>query len=241
MQESHGPMRLLPLAALLLLAFAAAPAAVDLEEQMDPLMQGLAPLPAAEAPRSPRAFDPPPLSGEAAAASAAGGALVLLVGFALYSRLARGQLLDHERRDGVHKLVQDEPGISLSDVAQRTGLGWGTTVYHLERLEKGGYVTSEKTGAKRCYFPVGAVSRDARIPLAALREEHLRVVAAFVCARPGATQGEMAQALGLSASAASKQVTRLETAGLVRRAREWKTVRLHPAASLAQLLAPSPT
>lgn len=236
----------LPLAAtLLLLAFAATPAAVELPADAAPGWPADAPLLAPpdalaplDAPRG-RGFDLPPMGRDEIAATAAGGAAILLVGLGLYSRLARGQLLDHERRDEVHKLVQAEPGISLTDIAQRTGRGWGATVYHLERLEKGGFVTSEKAGAKRCYFPVGVVARDARAPLATLREEPLRVLATYVHERPGTTQGEMAEALGLSASAASKQVSRLESAGLVVREREWKTVRLMPGPRLAELLTPT--
>lgn len=174
-----------------------------------------------------------------ATATAVGGAALALVGFALYSRLARGQLLDHERRDGVYQLVRGEPGISLTDIASRTGLGWGTAVYHLERLEKAGFVTSEKNGARRCYFPIGEVPRDARPHLGALQQEALRNVASFVHERPGATQTELADALGLTASAASKQITKLESVGLVRREREWKTVRLHPEPKLAELLVPA--
>lgn len=238
-------MRLLLAATLTLLAFAATPAAIELPE-------GAAPLAPAEPLFAPVARDalpgdaplwwaPPfdPMVPAEVAATAAGGAALLLVGLGLYSRLARGQLLDHERRDAVYKLVQGGPGISLTDIAQRTGLGWGATVYHLERLEKGGFLSSEKSGAKRCFFPVGAVARDARAPLATLREEQLRVVATYVHERPGTTQGEMADALGISASAASKQVTKLESAGLVLREREWKTVRLLPGPKLAELLQPA--
>lgn len=243
----------LPLAAtLLLLAFTAAPAAVELPAEAEPVLapdvdapvretsDALPPLAGApDAPRWSRGIDLPPMGPEAVAATAAGGAALVLVGLGLYSRLARGQLLDHEPRDAVYKLVQQEPGISLTAIADRTGLGWGTTVYHLERLEKGGFVTSEKTGAKRCFFPVGTVARDTRAPIATLREEQLRVVATYVHERPGTTQGEMAEALGISPSAASKQVSKLESAGLVVREREWKTVRLLPGPRLAELLMPA--
>ncbi|HET6403530.1 MAG TPA: MarR family transcriptional regulator [Candidatus Thermoplasmatota archaeon] len=196
-----------------------------------------------EAPaRRPVAFEPgdlglPPAT-TVAATTAVGGALAL-VGFALYSRLSRAQILDHERRDEVFKLVRAEPGISLTDVAQRCGLGWGTTVYHLDRLERAGFVASERSGGRRLYFPVGAVAKDARPSLGALQQETTRSVASFVAQRPGATQSELAEALGLTASAASKQVSKLESVGLVRREREWKTVRLHPEPKLAELLAPT--
>ncbi|HUR67682.1 MAG TPA: winged helix-turn-helix transcriptional regulator [Candidatus Thermoplasmatota archaeon] len=189
------------------------------------------------APLFPGAPSLPPLDTPAgAAAVATGGAAVVLIGFALYSRLARSELLDHERRDGVLKLIKGSPGISLSDVAHKTGLAWGTAVYHLERLEKAGFITSEKNSGRRCYFPVGAVPREDRAGLGTLQQETTRDIAALVVARPGLTQAELCAGLGLSASAASKQVSKLESAGLVRREREWKTVKLHPEPTLATLL-----
>ena len=195
-----------------------------------------------EATRAPFPFDPANLplpDVEQVAATTAVGGLLALVGFALYSRLSRGQLLDHERRDEVFQLVRAEPGISLTDIAQRTGLGWGTAVYHLDRLERGGFLMSERNGGRRCYFPVGRVPKDARPSLGALQQETTRNVASFVVERPGATQTELADALGMTPSAASKQVSKLESIGLLRREREWKTVRLHPEPKLSELLTPS--
>lgn len=169
-----------------------------------------------------------------------GVARSLAVGaFAGYTRLTRAELLDNEHRDGVYKLIQEEPGIALSEIAQRSGLGWGTTVYHLDRLERAGFVASERSGVRRCFFPVGTLPKESRKGIGALKADTTRTVAAFLVERPGATQGELAEALGMSASAASKQVSKLEDAGLVRREREWKTVRLHPAPALATLLHPA--
>jgi predicted transcriptional regulator len=154
-------------------------------------------------------------------------------GVALYSRLTRSNLLDNEHRDQVYKLIQAEPGLNVSEIAKRAQLGWGTTVYHLDRLEREGFVAAERGGLSKCYFAVGLLDREARRATAALREGPRREVAAVLLAQPGITQAELAQQLGMSASAASKQVTKLETAGLVRREREWKTVRLFPGPGLA--------
>jgi predicted transcriptional regulator len=153
--------------------------------------------------------------------------------FALYSRLTRSNLLDNEHRDRVYKLIQETPGLNVSEIGKRTRLGWGTTVYHLDRLEREGFVAAERGGLHKCYFAVGLVDRDARKAAAQLKDGPRRDVAAVLLATPGITQGELATALGMSPSAASKQVTKLEAAGLVRRERDWKTVRLYPGPALA--------
>jgi DNA-binding MarR family transcriptional regulator len=182
---------------------------------------------------------PPALAaaGMLALFQALGGCRLLGVGaIALYSRLTKSDLLDNSHRDAVYKLIQQTPGIGMTELAQASGVGWGTAVYHLDRLERAGFVTSERAGLHRCYFPVGAVARDARKGIGALKADTTRSIAEFLVARPGATQTELCEALGMSASAASKQVTKLEAAGLVRREREWKSVRLVPQEVLAPLV-----
>lgn len=163
-----------------------------------------------------------------------------VAGVALYSRLARSELLDNGHRDRVYKLVQEHPGLGLSEIMERCGLGWGTTVYHLDRLERAGFVASERAGLHRCYFPVGTVPKESRKGMGALKADTTRSIAEFLVARPGATQTELCAALGMSASAASKQITKLESAGLVRRERDWKTVHLYPEGPLPALLAGEP-
>lgn len=170
-----------------------------------------------------------------------GGLRALAVGaVALYSRLTRSDLLDNEHRDAVYRLIQENPGMGLTEICKQTGLGWGTTVYHLDRLERAQMVSSERVGPHRCYFPMGTVPRSARKGIGTLKAETTRSVAAFLATRPGATQTELCEGLGLSASAASKQVTKLETAGLVRRERDGKTVRLYATPDLPTLLGDGP-
>lgn len=245
-------MRTAALLALALLAFGTAEGALleelgilppavpatpppDLDD-VEPLATLDAPLPDPTPPTPPwpRA---PALDAPTLAAATGGAALLACLGFALYSRLSRHELLENEHRQNVMDLVRSAPGITLTDVAHRSGLGWGTTVYHLERLQKAGMVASERSGTRRCYFATGSVPREARAGVGTLHDDTARSVATLVLERPGATQSELADALGLSASATSKQVTKLESHGLVRREREWKSVRVHPQPQLAALLA----
>ncbi|HWH09337.1 MAG TPA: winged helix-turn-helix transcriptional regulator [Candidatus Thermoplasmatota archaeon] len=158
----------------------------------------------------------------------------------LYSRLTRSDLLDNQHRDRVYKLIQETPGLGVSEISKETGLGWGTTVYHLDRLERAGFVASERGGLHKCYYPVGTVRPEARKGMGALKADTTRSIAEYLLARPGATQTELCKDLNLSPSQASKQVSKLEEAGLVRREREWKTVRLIPTEPLSNLLAPEP-
>ena len=212
---------------------------------------GLASVPT-RAPAEPPMTQAVKVAAKAAPAVAAAGGLFALLqalgvwrfalsgGVALYSRLTKSELLDNEKRDHVYKLIQQNPGIGASEIAKQTGLGWGTTVYHLDRLERAQMVSSERSGLHRCFFALGAVAREARKGIGALKQDTTRSVAQVLVTRPGITQSELCDALQLSASALSKQVTKMEEAGLVRREREWKSVRIFPTETLPALLENAP-
>src|SRR5581483_9509078 len=199
------------------------PVQVDASVDDHPILPASVPEP--DAPASSFAASVAPLAKKAAPpALATVGAFALLQAFgafrflgmgafALYSRLTKSNLLDNEHRDGVYKLIQENPGLGVSEIASRSGLGWGTTVYHLDRLEREGFVASERGGLHKCYFAVGLVDRATRRAAATLKADTRRDVAQVLVSRPGITQSELCEALGLSASAASKQVSKLEQAG----------------------------
>lgn len=158
---------------------------------------------------------------------------------ALYFRVQPNELLDHERRERVVQLVRERPGIGPSDVANALGTGWGVTSYHLDRLERAGLVTSQRVGQHRCYFLPGAVPRDQQRTVGLFRGDTTRRLAEHVRAKPGLTQSQICAELGLSASAASKQISRLEAAALVRREARDGAQRVYPLPTLSGALAPS--
>ena len=109
-------------------------------------------------------------------------------------------------------------------------MGWGVTIHHLDMLERAGLLTSQRAGHHRCYFLPGSVPREQQGTVALLRADTTRRVAHLVAKRPGLAQRQAANELGLSASAMSKQVARLEAASLLRREATGEGQRLYPAA-----------
>lgn len=211
--------------------------------------------PAALVPPSPVTLDPrvPAAVGASGAvaapqvAAASGAALLWLIlerfGLgralaAMYFRVQPGELLENERRERVITLVRERPGIGPSEIAQDLGTGWGVTSYHLDRLERAGLVASQRVGNHRCYFLPGAVPRDQQRSVGLFRADTTRRVAQLVVERPGIPQSELVKTLGLSASAASKQLSKLEGASLLRREPGDGGLRLYPEPTLAGVLAP---
>lgn len=185
-------------------------------------------------------------SPEAKAAAGAGvlatvalafGARPFLLALApLYSRLDKGELLDHPARRDLMGAIREEPGINMSDLQTRFDMGWGALLYHLQRLEAQGLVMSHRWGRSRRFFlnERGLMARAEGIR--ALKAPNARQLAEVIAANPGQTQEELASNLGLSRSVVSKYATRLEQASLVQRQVGRNCLRLFPTDELRGLL-----
>lgn len=165
-----------------------------------------------------------------------GGALLLAP---LYSRIGRSEILDNDTRREIFELVKSEPGLTMKEVSERVGCGWGTVVYHIERLEDTGFVASRKQSGSRRVFAVGSVGKDEREAVGLLRKETPQRIAHFLMEKPGANQSDLCEALGIAASTASKHLGRMADADLVTREREWRSVHYYPSDVLQGQLAPA--
>jgi DNA-binding transcriptional ArsR family regulator len=150
----------------------------------------------------------------------------------LFSRVERGDLLDHPARQRLVQLVEAEPGVHFHVLAQRAGLANGTATHHLRKLEQGGHVTVRRSGRYACYFPGGRVEAREAAAAPILKSGGARQVLATVRARPGLSNLELANATGLTPSTVNYHAQRLATAGLVEALRDGRNVRFHPLAPL---------
>lgn len=165
-------------------------------------------------------------AGAKAWAARAGQALAAAPLLGLYARITRAELFDNPVRTRLFDAIQRAPGISTSDLARCAGVSWGTTIYHLEVLERSDMVTSLRNGRHRRYFENGATLGPAgKVEVALLQNRVTADVAARVRATPGITQKDLAGALGMTPQALHWHVQRLASAGLVRKRREGRVVR----------------
>jgi predicted transcriptional regulator len=187
---------------------------------------------------------PSSLAGPAAAASGAALAAGLLAYFwpalkfavtPLYSRIPRDAVLMHGARERIYKLVQSEPGIHAHEVAQRLGLGWGTTVYHLKLLEKNSLLVARHEGRYKRFFVTGDARIQHKDAIALLRNPTSRSIATTVAQQPGLIQKQVCEALGLSPSLASWHLQRLEGAGVVSAERLGRSVHYAPGPAWLEL------
>lgn len=159
----------------------------------------------------------------AGSAVGAGGLLYLLkrlglLGFALplYTRLAPSEMLDNEARAAVYEHIKQNPGAHPSAIAEKLGLGWGTVVYHLARLESSKLVSVKEGSHRKCYFAVGgSLGQDERTALAAMSTDKAKVIVHAVRSAPGISQKDLAERLGMSQALASWHVKRLIGSGVL--------------------------
>jgi DNA-binding transcriptional ArsR family regulator len=163
---------------------------------------------------------------------------LFLLALPLYSRLKRNELLENGVRERIYRALEQQPGLSIIQVCRAAKVGWGTAVYHLQRLERDKLVVSRRDGQYRRFFHNGhAPEEGALAPAArALQAPIAQRIAAFVLANPGCAQKDLCLALGIQPPLASKWLGRLLEAGLLTSQREWKLVRYAPTPALQERL-----
>lgn len=99
----------------------------------------------------------------------------------------------------VCETIHERPGIHYRELLRTVGLSNGTLAFHLDHLERGGYVRSFRVHGRRRLFPVGLRPQ----PQDFLITERQRGIVRFLRESPGASQHEVRQALALSRSSVS--------------------------------------
>lgn len=188
----------------------------------------------------------------AGAASAATPEMRRLLPFAspLFTRFERDTVLGHPRREQLYAKILEEPGISLQDLGEATGLSRTAVVHHLRLLEQQHLVISRRVGRSRHYYENGGrYGHDQKEAYAILRNDRSKAVADFIKAHPGTMQKSLCEALAIPPSIAHWHVRRLQEGGLVQSIRQGRAVAYFPGAALsmvsggpmAQAIASAPT
>lgn len=166
---------------------------------------------------------------------------VLGVGAPLFSRIKGHRILDNEVRNQVHKCIVATPGVTIKRVATLLGIGWGTAVYHLRRLERQGLVVSQRNRQFRRYYKNGGgVVNDDKAAFAELQNPVTERLASEIVKQPGTGQKALCAAVGISAPLAHKHLAWLEDAELLTKQRQWRAVMYFPTNKLLGFLPPSP-
>jgi len=136
------------------------------------------------------------LAAVGAAASTEVGRYSLLVMFVpLYARVRRDEVLDNSVRYLIHGHVIDNPGIHYKALLRELDLGNGLATYHLDVLEREGFIRSVRDGTLRRFYASDVkVPRDARLT----PEQVESAIKDMVYKHPGISQKQLIEELGLA-------------------------------------------
>ena len=155
--------------------------------------------------------------------------------FPLYARLRKEEVLENPLRDDILQVVQDQPGISASELGRRLDCGWGTLVYHLTVLERMQLVSSAREGRHKRFFAQGRINYSDKGAVGLLANPAARTILDAVRSTPGVIQKDLSERLGLAAGTIAWHVERLEAEGLVVREEDGRSVRYFPSDRLLKL------
>ena len=154
--------------------------------------------------------------GLAAAGIASEGLRIKILGVLLvplYSKIRRDGVLDHFVRGQVYGYIKANPGEHYNAVKKALELKNGTLVYHLQTLEREEYIQSVHDGRFRRFYPIGM-----RIPEAdKVQLNHIQeAIRELVLSRPGISQKELAQEVGLSGATINYHIARMRKLAVIR-------------------------
>ena len=153
----------------------------------------------------------------AAGAAALLLALALRVALLLHTRLDPQRLLDHPKRRELWRMVEDEPGIQLHALCERTGYARSVVCHHLRMLERHRIVRIVRRGRT---WHVSSGSGDPAPPALLGRAllgqgVRRRIADALLAAESPLTQQEIGKALSAHQQLVSYHLRRMQAEELV--------------------------
>lgn len=153
--------------------------------------------------------DPVPIPASSPA-SAAAAVAVGLAAIGLYHRISKDRLLDHPARQRIVALLEAEPGLTTSEVAERLDVCYRTARHHLEKLARFDLAVADPEGrARRWCLPGQAGSLPA--PLS----EGERAVLGLVSSAEGVHLSEIARRLDAAKATVKHRLDRLAERGWI--------------------------
>ncbi len=145
---------------------------------------------------------------------------------------AEATLLSAPRRR-ILEVLCARPVLAASQIARRAEMATTTVQWHLGKMEEAGYVASERRGRTRLYYPVGLIARE-DVPLLEVLGQGLpRDIYRHLSRQTGASQRDLAEALGATQQAVHRAVSKLTNRGLVASVEDGRFIRYYPTPLLA--------
>ncbi len=158
---------------------------------------------------------------------------ILLVILPLYTKLRKDKILDQRTRGLIQGYIMANPGCNYTIIRDNLDLADGTLTYHLQVLEREGFIYSLREGLFRCFYPQGLPPpKRGKLHLSDTQMDIVRI-----CKRiPGITVGEIATAMNRRPNVISYHLKLLREGGLVRVEEDGRHVRVYPVESAVAMI-----
>jgi predicted transcriptional regulator len=140
------------------------------------------------------------------------------------SLIRKEEALDNFIRGQIFGYITANPGAHYNRIREELDLNNGAIIYHLDALEKLGYISSYEDGCRKCYVSRGVPAVHVKTQREGILEDALRVVKR----KPGISQKGIAQRLGMSARKLNYYIGHAEQSGSVKAERSGRFVRYFP-------------
>lgn len=157
------------------------------------------------------------------AISLAAGIGFFLVPVAMYRRVKKSKALDNDVRNAIFKYVENNPGATITEIAEGVGVSHSTATYHIKILTEFDLISKRRDGNSLHIFPsdAGLGSKEALL-LSYMRDRETREIIRSVHANPWTYPSELARSLDMSRSSAQWHLEKLEDSGIVNVVRDGK-------------------
>ncbi len=163
--------------------------------------------------------------GAIVAATEVGRWSIFVLFLPLYTKLRKETILDQRTRGLIEGYVTANPGANYTIIRDNLDLADGTLTYHLQVLEREGYVYSIREGLFRCFYPQGVPPpKRGKLHLSDTQADIVRIVKRI----PGITVGEIASAMNRRPNVISYHLKLLREGGLIRMEEDGRHVRIYP-------------
>lgn len=140
-----------------------------------------------------------------------------------YSRYDNSDPLDHDLRASMYDRIQSEAGITLAALVEDSDVSESTVRYHTRILEEESLVEKVALWGNVCLFPATYGAKERALTVA-LEDSTLRSVLSAVERNEPATVSAVAAEIDRAPSTVSHHLSRLESADLIDRERDGKSV-----------------
>ncbi len=142
----------------------------------------------------------------------------------LYSKLSKKDVLDHFIRGQIYGYLVVHPGDNYTTIKNNLDLTNGTLTYHLDVLEREGFIKSQLRGTRRFYYPKGTKMPDNGTGFPAIKDD----IIARVEETPGITIRDLAALIGVSRQLTNYHLRALILEGYVQVERKGMKTRCYP-------------